>query len=62
MTCAEFEEAADLLWKQWCVDSAEAETNQDPEAWDAAFASYIIAMETLREGYGHPPGKPRKRP
>lgn len=61
LTCEQlrtFHDRADALWKQWVSD---ANTNDQAE-WDKAFVSYTTAMEDLRMAFGHPPGRPRKRP
>ncbi len=61
VTCDElraFEQKANELWEQW-VDGSDT---KDPDEWDAAFESYTRQMEELRVAFGHPPGRPRRRP
>lgn len=61
LTCddyKEFFERSDALWQEWVF---KANTN-DPQEWDAAFVSYTQQMEDLRQAFGHPAGRPRKRP
>lgn len=54
----EFKRRADELWSRWVTKS----DTEDPEQWDDAFVSYTNGMEDLRMEFGHPLGKPRKRP
>lgn len=58
ITCEEYSTRTDEIWAEWVRNS----NTEDPEAWDQAFALYVKRMVEVRAEFGHPPGKPRKRP
>lgn len=58
LTCDEFTAKARSAWETFCAASDTA----DPEEWDKAFESYMDTMDELWQAFGHPAGRPRKRP
>lgn len=54
----DFHKLADDLWRRWVEESL----TTDPVQWDRACESYITGMDELRQAFGHPPSRPRKRP
>lgn len=61
LTCDDYKdyyEQSGALWAEW-VTMADTE---DAEEWDKAFEWYTAQMQHLNQGFGHPAGRPRKRP
>lgn len=54
-----YEEKHEQIWLKWKEADAAATTQAEV---DAAHNLYIQNKEDLSLGFGHPPGKPRRRP